>query len=116
MRREDVRIFFPTQDNFTFLRALREMWEEMIHDLRGARLQKVAVTLTDLFEQKDITLDLFETHQPRCAKNARLSESMDALNARFGTGTVTIGAPLTTSAGHVGTKIAFNRVPERDEF
>lgn len=115
-RWEDTRALSPTQDNFTLLRTMREMWESMIRDMKGARLQKVGVTFTDLCERQDITLDLFETRQPQLAKGARLSESMDALNKRFGNGTVTIGAPLTTSAGHVGTKIAFNRVPGWDEF
>jgi DNA polymerase-4 len=46
----------------------------------------------------------------------QVDRMMDRLNRRFGAGTVTLGFPLKTKSGHVGTKIAFSRVPEREEF
>ena len=40
-----------------------------------------------------------------------------ATNASFaGANTVNVGYYPKTSAGHVGTKIAFTRVPEKEEF
>jgi DNA polymerase-4 len=112
----DERVFSPTQDNFVFLKYLDEMWGEMLDRLRSSPLQKVSITLHDLFARQDITLDLFETAEPRRENNIKLSQSMDALNKRFGQGTIAVGANLKTSAGHVGTKIAFTRVPDQDEF
>ncbi len=115
-RFEDQRAFAPSQDDFTFVHHLRDMWAGMMRTGRIAGLQKVAVTLHDLLEPQQITLDLFGAGEPQRDRNARLSVSMDRLNTRFGKGTITAGVPLKTSAGHVGTKIAFNRIPDREEF
>ena len=41
---------------------------------------------------------------------------MDALNKRYGFNTINLGSCPRTNAGYVGTKIAFTRVPEREEF
>lgn len=112
----DKRTFSPSQDNFTFVRALEEMWAEMMVDLRKAKLQKVSITISDLFEKKDITLDLFEEHEPVSDMNICLSDSMDTLNKKYGANTVSMGSCPKTSGGYVGTKIAFARIPEKAEF
>lgn len=109
--------FSPTQDSFALLRSLRVLWDEMLEALQPAALQKVSVTLSDLYEARDVTLDLFAQAEPKTSsRDLKLSESMDTLNKRFGSGTLSLGLPLVTSAGHIGTKIAFNRVPDREEF
>ncbi len=110
------RTFSPAQDNFTFVRALEEMWSEMVIELRKAKLQKVSITISDLYEKEDITLDLFEECKPVKEVNTCLSASMDHLNKRYGTNTVSMGSCPKTSGGYVGTKIAFARIPEKAEF
>ncbi len=117
-RWETQQTFSPAQDNFTFLGVLKTMWRDMSRALGPVRLKKVSITLTDLLVTHDVTLDLFDValcHRQRF-KNEELSQSIDALNTRFGAGTISIGWTPKTSAGHVGTKIAFNRVPAREEF
>ena len=77
----------------------------------------VSVYLHDLYEPKDMTLDLFD-QGPTAPNNQNLSRAIDALNARYGKQTVTIGPIPQTSAGYMGTKIAFNRqtpLPERED-
>lgn len=109
------RSFSPTQDSFMFLRSLRILWDAMLGDLQRGALQQVSVTLSDLSEAREVTLDLFTHAEPKLSmRGLKLSQSVDALNKRFGIDTVTLGLPLETNAGHLGTKIAFNRVPDRE--
>ena len=108
------------QDNFTLADAVHALWANMQAELRPARLKKVAVTLHELRHNGDMTGDLLATAAPgkqeqRDARD-RLSQCMDTLNARFGAGTVHLGPTPRTRAGYVGTKIAFNRIPDSAEF
>lgn len=113
----DETSFSPMQDNFTVIKALEEMWKRMQCDTGKAKLFKVSILLHDLYERQDVTLDLFETAQANTVKkNDGLSQAIDALNKRYGANTINLGSCPKTNAGYVGTKIAFTRVPEREEF
>lgn len=115
----DDTSFTPTQDNFTVISALEKLWRSMQSDMpRNTRLLKISVNLYDLYEQEEVTLDLFEcmSEKPKTVKNTDLSRAMDSLNKKFGSNTVHLGSTPKTSAGYVGTKIAFTRVPEMEEF
>ena len=69
-----------------------------------------------------MTLDLFdaadagEKEKGIQEPSQELSGAMDTINQKFGSNTVNLGMCPKTSAGYVGTKIAFTRVPEADEF
>ncbi len=111
--------FAPTQDNFTVISALDRLWHTMQKDIgRYTRLMKVSVSLYGLYEQTEVTLDLFENvpEKTKTVKNIDLSRAMDILNKKFGNNTIHLGSTPKTSAGYVGTKIAFTRVPEMEEF
>ncbi|NQX79504.1 MAG: impB/mucB/samB family protein, partial [Hyphomicrobiaceae bacterium] len=110
--------FSASQDNFIVLKALTRLWGQMQQDTLKAPLLKVSVTLYDLYQPQDTTLDLFDSSERSHRKDhdIRLSRAMDVLNKRFGAQTVTLGLYPKTAAGYVGTKIAFSRVPEQDEF
>ncbi|MBX2833994.1 MAG: impB/mucB/samB family protein [Micavibrio sp.] len=112
--------FSPTQDNFTFVKALETLWQKMLWDMRPTRLKKVSILIHDLHEPKDVTLDLFAIETPAkkstAAKSTALSTAIDDLSRKFGGGAVRIGSCPKTAAGYVGTKIAFTRVPGREEF
>jgi DNA polymerase-4 len=115
----DDTSFTPTQDNFTVISALEKLWCAMQRGIgRNTRLLKVSVNLYDLYEQEEVTLDLFDSfpEKTKTVKNTDLSRAMDALNKKFGSNTVYLGSMPKTSAGYVGTKIAFTRVPEMEEF
>jgi DNA polymerase-4 len=109
-------VFSPTQDNFVFIEFLDRMWQQMLKELKPNQLFKVSITLSGLCEREQITLDLFETQSLRKSTNLALTRSMDDLNRRFGSGTISVGSCSKTLAGYVGTKIAFTRVPEKAEF
>lgn len=115
----DSLSFLPTQDNFTFIKALEELWHRMLIYTHGAKLLKISVMIYDLHEPKDMTLDLFETIQDTNIKTKdtkKLSQAMDNLNKKYGANTVNLGLRPKTEAGFLGTKIAFSRIPEQEEF
>jgi len=41
---------------------------------------------------------------------------MDTLNKKFGRDTVLVGLPAKKLANYTGTKVAFTRIPDREEF
>ena len=49
-------------------------------------------------------------------KRDKLSAALDHLQEKYKRETVWMGTIPQTLAGHVGTKIAFSRVPEKEEF
>ncbi|MCB1591435.1 MAG: impB/mucB/samB family protein [Alphaproteobacteria bacterium] len=123
--------FSHASDPFTLLEYLDTLWSEMMRSFNarsfpfpssrdGLRFKKVSVTLFDLKHPHDITLDLFDTKEiensERHLKQKALTAALDRLHERYQGETVSIGLPPRTLAGYVGTKIAFSRVPEREEF
>lgn len=110
------------QDNFTFLDMTDHLWDRMMQEITPYRLKKVSVSLSGLCERQEITPDLFDL--PAQEKNGpenhgnqtALSDLMDRINRRFGADSISLGPLPKTSAGHVGTKIAFNRIPDIEEF
>ncbi len=116
----DERAFPPANDSFTFLRHLDYMWERLNHCVPQERFKKVAVILGSLHKQDTISGDLFLSGNPADRhiqeKRDNLSLALDHLQQKYKKETVWMGVTPTTLAGHVGTKIAFSRVPEREEF
>lgn len=125
------RRFCHASDPFTILQHLEDLWAEMMVAFNadpalrassrdGLRFKKVSVILFDLRAPQEVTLDLFETNEAETRaqhiKNAALTAALDRLNERYRAETVSIGLPPKTLSGYVGTKIAFSRVPEREEF
>ncbi|MGH1379235.1 MAG: Y-family DNA polymerase [Alphaproteobacteria bacterium] len=108
--------FSPAQDNFTFINSLERMWHDMVIDIGDTNLKKVSITIHDLHEREQITMDLFGNNSIEEHNNSALSSTIDAINKRFGKQAVTIGMHQKTAADHVGTKIAFTRIPEKEEF
>lgn len=106
----------PAQDSFTFLEQLEDMWAIMLQETGTRRLKKISVTLHGLKKANEINLDLFETPTRETKRNEALSQVMDKLNEKYGAETLQLGPAPKTRAGHLGTKIAFSRVPEMAEF
>lgn len=105
----------PTQDNLAFINALSNLWQTMLANLQATPLKSVSVAIYDLCEPGQLTLDLF-AEPIDTVKDQKVTAAMDHINRRFGAGTVQIGCNLTTAAGYVGTKIAFCRIPDEEEF
>lgn len=111
----------PADDPFTFLELLDGLWGQMMAATpRGVRFKKLSVLLLSLQERGEITGDLFAlppaVDTKDIQKRASLAAALDKLHAKYQRETVTFGLPPKTLAGYVGTKIAFNRVPDQSEF
>jgi DNA polymerase-4 len=111
----------PSQDNFTFLRALDAAWAQMMREMKPHTLKKVSVTMYGLRKNDQIMNDLFAPLQSpqvkkQIVRDEKLSGAMDALNRKFGGEAVRVGMIPQTKAGYVGTKIAFSRIPDKEEF
>ena len=60
--------------------------------------------------------DLPGLEAKRHQKRIVLSHSLDGLSRRYGRDTVTYGIQPPIEAEFISTKIAFTRIPEREEF
>ena len=110
---------FPaTSDSFKLMRTTDELWQKSISRLRGKRIRikKVSVVCMALIKENSEE-DLFgwSINQLDDEVQIGLLKSLDKLNQRYGKDTITIG-PKTKIHNFVGAKIAFNRVPEKNEF
>jgi len=129
-QRWDAKTRFPSaQDPFTFLHHLDKLWQAMLHNTsqktaltyyKPLYFKKVSVVLYELSSEDQICEDLFEMQEPehilRAEKYASLTKALDSLRKKYHKETVSLGVPPKTMAGYVGTKIAFSRVPEQEEF
>ena len=99
----DKRSFTETQDTGMLLHVLQDIWE----NVPSVKPLRVGVALSGLAAKEEHQADLFDV-----PKNAKLVEAIDAVNEKFGKGTLIYGdaAPDQTS------KIAFQRVPKVKEF
>lgn len=121
--------FFAAQDFFTFMQHLDDMWAQMTmecfgrtpdHMPRRMLFKKVSVILHGLQKDGAITGDLFHTEiaetKQTMAKREALSNAIASLNKKYHNDAVSLGIVPKTLAGHVGTKIAFSRIPDLEEF
>lgn len=121
---------FPaSQDPFVMMQHLTALWDRMLVECfsppyqfseRKMLFYKVSTLLLGLVREDQITGDLFEEklneQSVQHDKQQRLALALDDLQRKYKRETVWLGVVPKTIAGHVGTKIAFNRVPDREEF
>lgn len=116
-----------TQDSITFLALLLGFWEQLIPPDRlggrGILVKKLSVVLHGLAPETETQPDLFADQENAIGgvmahhiRQARLSVALDKINHRFGRDSVLIGMLPSVGRGFSGTKIAFTRVPDREEF
>jgi DNA polymerase-4 len=118
-RLEDARKFPPLSDSVTLQECFTEMWAGLAREIGRQRVKKTSVTLTGLSPVASHTqLELFAGGPSAEAleKRARLSRVLDGLIGKFGRDAVTIGISPGEGAGSAGPKIAFNRIPGREDF
>ncbi len=107
-----------TQDSFELLRYVDDLWCDILYQFDRNRIliQKISVIFHDLENSERITDDLFKT-QPHDKKNfGALTQALEHLQNKYKKEVVSLGIPPKTASGYVGTKIAFSRVPETEEF
>ena len=136
--RREIRLKTPAQDPFTFMQHLDTLWEQMIMDMHfdtpnldlfghqnprhnhGLQFKKVSTLLMGLRHKDEITGDLLDEsyieNVEQLQKREALSTALDTLQEKYKKETVWLGTVPKTLAGYVGTKIAFSRVPDEEEF
>jgi DNA polymerase IV len=113
----------PAQDSMTFLTMLLAFWDRLIPKERGILVKKLSVVLYGLTAEAGNQLDLFDVKEEEergalrdYKRQARLSFALDKINHRFGRDSALIGMLPSSGRSFSGTKIAFTRIPDREEF
>ena len=84
---------YPTSDTFALARAARELAQRMWKG--GYRYKKADVVLLDLRPERPEQTHLFHTPDPR---RKALMAALDAVNARYGAGTLALAAAAPAMA------------------
>ena len=111
--------FDEGSDSIVLARVLAELWQQVMKQARWQRVKKVSVTLFGLVaETCPQQLELFDSSKESVPREQReqLSRVMDKINQKFGRDSVVIGFTPDTVRTFSGTKIAFTRIPDREEF
>lgn len=114
-----------TQDSFTVLAALDSIFPRLHEAGRvrpcGFQIRMIGVTLAEiapLHGEQDSLFALLDPNDPlaRETRTLSLSKAMDRINEKFGRHAVSVGPMDGSRTDRVGTKIAFGRIPDLDEF
>ncbi|MEN3747389.1 type VI secretion protein ImpB [Sphingomonas sp. HF-S3] len=114
-----------TQDSFVILHALDHLFPRLADAGKkrpgGFRLRMIGVTLCEIEAADGDQQSLFAALAPddplaRETRTLALSRAMDRINERFGRTAVSVGPLNGGRLGAVGSKIAFGRIPEIEEF
>src|SRR5690606_33274223 len=102
---------------FVLLKALDRLWRGVEPQMRRRAPNYVGIAVHSLKPIDAFAPDLFgwAPDQAGQARSLKLSRALDRLNMRFGKDTVSIG-PKSGLPAYIGAKIAFNRIPEAEEF
>lgn len=98
------------QDNPTLIAALRRLWESRPGGAEFEHPYFIGVVLGGLVPERLHTLNLFDSLED-AASRARLLETMDALNNKYGLSTLA-PATMLTAYRAAPTRIAFHSIPE----
>lgn len=111
---------YRAQDSMTFLHMLGLLWGQAMKEARGARIRKVSITLHGLVAADALQPELFDdmpdTNLKQREKAEKMSHALDKINHRFGRDSVLVGMLPSQGKSFSGTKIAFTRIPDEEEF
>lgn len=118
---EAHRRFDGIADSIALLRIMQELWDAVMGRARYQRLKKIGVTLQGLESlTQPQQLDLFSSNEeakmPSRPRREALSRVLDEINQRHGRDSVVIGFTPDKVRSFSGPKIAFNRIPDAEEF
>ncbi|WP_261292375.1 Y-family DNA polymerase [Sphingomonas hylomeconis] len=114
-----------TQDSFAVLAALDTLFPQLVAAGRARpgdfQIRMIGVTLAEIEPVGAEQASLFGLLDPddplaRETRTLSLSRAMDRINEKFGRNAVSLGPQAGGRIDRVGTKIAFGRIPDLDEF
>lgn len=100
-------------DSLTFLSLFQGMWEQMMDHTGAAKLKKIGVLFSKLEEWVPQQYELFTDHSRE--KGEKISRVLDRIHEKYGKDSVSFGI-LPDHQVFSGTKIAFTRIPDQEEF
>lgn len=109
--------FAAVNDSLALTEVMRQLWENVMHQARWQRVKKVAVTLSGLESlTQPQQLDLFSQGEDPRQRRESLSRVLDAINKKHGRDSIVIGFTPDTVRTFSGSRIAFNCIPDQEEF
>lgn len=117
--------FAHCQDDPTLLRHMHGLFDRITYGLdQSGRAEKVAmksvyVMLHHIARPEELSGDLFAdapSARPNTQKWDKVMTAMDGLNKKNGKAVVHIGSRSNLPGGYAGGKIAFGRVPDKEDF
>lgn len=119
-RFEEVLQCYRAQDSITFLNMLNESWARLTSRVGKNHIKKVSISLHGLTASNDIQPDLFsalpDKDSEKRSKAEKISKALDTINHKFGRDSALIGMLPSQGKSFSGTKIAFTRIPDVEEF
>lgn len=113
------RQFPHCRDDLTFIRHMKSLLAQGLQATgQPNRLKSVAVILHDIAKPHEISHDLFAKNLVNQDEKTwdGLMDVMDGLNAKHGKAVLHVGARAKLPGGFAGGKIAFGRVPDKEDF
>jgi len=113
--------FLPVSDSFALTKTLEVLWVSALHQIGESRVKKIGVTLQGLEDvlspqQLDLFPELGSAITADVGRRDKLSKIMDDLNQEFGRDSIALGFAPDLVKTFSGTKIAFTRIPDLQEF
>lgn len=120
VRLESAARCYRAQDAMTFLHLLDTAWNNISKEVRGSRIKKISIALHGLSAAADQQPELFDElpdlDLKYRAKSEKMSHALDKINHRFGRDSVLVGMLPSEGRSFSGSKIAFTRIPDIEEF
>ncbi len=120
LRLEGKSIFYRACDNKKILEESKKIWKKLIKKKEIKKIKKISVTLYNLTKKTELQPELFQHFDEKIILNTdrfeKLSQTMDNINTRFGRDSVTLGELPNKIKSFSGTRIAFTRIPDKQEF
>jgi DNA polymerase-4 len=120
--RRDSRVtlegqFRPARDDHTFLNCLNDLHEKLVRSGKMRGISNVTVVLHDLSGEQEASRDLFDTGETMQQRGQweRVSDMLDKVRVRHGSKALNLG-PANGPGNYIGSKIAFGRIPEAEDF
>jgi DNA polymerase-4 len=116
----DEAHFQPTQDSLLLLQQLEKIWQKLMPFIKGELVAKVSLFFFHLAPIEQRMGDLFTPTKQLAggekSKTELLWDKIDGLNRKHGKNTVRLASQDKLNLAYLGAKIAFSRVPEKDDF
>lgn len=112
---KDGMKFSGSVDSFNLIRKLISLWDNILKTGASVRIRKISITLSGLVKNENMQTELFIEDEKK-NKKTKLLNTIDYLNKRFGKDAISIGTLPKESKDIATAKIAFSRIPDREEF